>query len=93
MAFGDNSFGPHLAGLFDFTLTFEQSILSLLPGGLFLLALLLRLRVLLRLQKCVASRQLLAAKMVKMFSTCYPRSCELTHVLDRQRQLHNSSAC
>lgn len=64
MAFGDNSFGPHLASLFDFTLTFEQTILTLLPGGIFLLALPLRLRALLRLQKCVASRQLLATKMV-----------------------------
>ena len=31
------SFGPSATGRFDFTLTFESAILSILPSGLFLL--------------------------------------------------------
>jgi hypothetical protein len=34
----DARFGPHLAGEFDFTLLFEQSILSILPSSLFIIA-------------------------------------------------------
>lgn len=39
----DDHFGPHRANTFDFTILFEQSILSLLPTGLFLLLVPLRL--------------------------------------------------
>lgn len=39
----DDYFGPHRVNSFDFTLLFEQSILSLLPTGLFLLLVPLRL--------------------------------------------------
>ncbi|CAG7555748.1 unnamed protein product [Fusarium equiseti] len=39
----DDRFGPHRANTFDFTILFEQSILSLLPTGLFLLLVPLRL--------------------------------------------------
>lgn len=33
----DQSFGPRLASAFDFTLTFDHSILSILPNGFFIL--------------------------------------------------------
>lgn len=33
---GDDSFGPQLAGHFDFTLLFEQSIFTTLPASIFL---------------------------------------------------------
>ncbi|CAG1996834.1 unnamed protein product [Fusarium graminearum] len=39
----DNNFGPHRIGVFDFTVLFEQSILSLLPAALFLFLVPLRL--------------------------------------------------
>ncbi|RGP72643.1 canalicular multispecific organic anion transporter 2 [Fusarium longipes] len=42
----ENSFGPHRGGVFDFTILFEQSILSLLPTALFMLLVPLRLFVL-----------------------------------------------
>ncbi|QPC67746.1 hypothetical protein HYE67_009977 [Fusarium culmorum] len=42
----DNNFGPHRIGVFDFTILFEQSILSLLPAALFLFLVPLRLFVL-----------------------------------------------
>lgn len=74
MATTDNSFGPHRTGLFDFTLTFEQSILSLLPSGLFLFALPWRIRALWKLQKCVASREL---KLAKTVSQCKMRPASL----------------
>lgn len=32
----DNSFGPQLGSQFDFTLLFEDSILTILPAGLFI---------------------------------------------------------
>ena len=32
----DNSFGPQLKGNFDFTLLFEQSILTILPASIFI---------------------------------------------------------
>lgn len=34
----DQAFGPQLGSAFDFTLTFDHSILSILPNGLFILA-------------------------------------------------------
>jgi ATP-binding cassette subfamily C (CFTR/MRP) protein 1 len=44
MANPDNAFGPTLPSAFDFTILFEQSILSLLPTTLFLLLSAFRLR-------------------------------------------------
>lgn len=42
----DNEFGPRLAGSFDLTLLFEQSVLSIAPSSLFILAASLRIAVL-----------------------------------------------
>ncbi|KAI8713576.1 hypothetical protein NCS52_01302400 [Fusarium sp. LHS14.1] len=42
----DTNFGPHHPGLFDFTILFEQSILSLLPTCIFILLVPLRVSVL-----------------------------------------------
>jgi hypothetical protein len=54
----DNSFGPHAGdcrGGFDFTLLFEESILTLLPAGLILLLLPPRAWFLLRRERKVAA--------------------------------------
>ncbi|KAF5617327.1 major facilitator family transporter [Fusarium sp. NRRL 25303] len=59
----DNSFGPQRAGVFDFTILFEQSILSLLPTGLFILLVPLRLYVLWSNERATKSKPLLWAKM------------------------------
>ena len=53
----DDSFGPHAGecrGGFDLTLLFEETILSLLPAGLLLIALTPRVLYLLRRAKKVA---------------------------------------
>ncbi|RKL41261.1 hypothetical protein BFJ72_g5688 [Fusarium proliferatum] len=60
----DNSFGPQRAGFFDFTILFEQSILSLLPTGLFILLVPLRLNVLWNDERATKSKPLLWAKMI-----------------------------
>ncbi|KAF5247273.1 hypothetical protein FANTH_6530 [Fusarium anthophilum] len=60
----DNNFGPQRVGVFDFTILFEQSILSLLPTGLFILLVPLRLYVLWNHEKATKSGCLLWAKMV-----------------------------
>jgi ATP-binding cassette, subfamily C (CFTR/MRP), member 1 len=60
----DNDFGPQRAGVFDFTILFEQSILSLLPTGLFILFVPLRLYVLWNNERVTRSGPLLWAKMV-----------------------------
>ncbi|KLP15161.1 Uncharacterized protein LW94_1611 [Fusarium fujikuroi] len=60
----DNSFGPQRAGIFDFTILFEQSILSLLPTGLFILLVPLRLYVLWSNERATKSKPLLWAKMI-----------------------------
>ncbi|CVL11312.1 related to multidrug resistance-associated protein [Fusarium proliferatum] len=59
----DNSFGPQRAGVFDFTILFEQSILSLLPTGLFILLVPVRLSVLWNNERATKSKPLLWAKM------------------------------
>ncbi|KID79327.1 ABC multidrug transporter B [Metarhizium brunneum] len=64
MAAGDDSFGPHLPGYFDFTLLFEQSLLSLVPTGIFLLAWPWRIRRLWRRENIVGSRELRIVKLV-----------------------------
>ena len=43
-----HTLGPHLTGSFDFTLNFEQSILSILPSALLLIISPLRLTFLFR---------------------------------------------
>ncbi|KAF5547770.1 Canalicular multispecific organic anion transporter 2 [Fusarium mexicanum] len=60
----DDNFGPQRAGVFDFTILFEQSILSLLPTGLFILLVPLRLYVLWNHERATKSGCLLWAKMV-----------------------------
>ncbi|KAG4281248.1 hypothetical protein FPRO06_10153 [Fusarium proliferatum] len=60
----DNIFGPQRAGVFDFTILFEQSILSLLPTGLFILLVPLRLYVLWSNERATKSKPLLWAKMI-----------------------------
>ncbi|KAF5977902.1 Canalicular multispecific organic anion transporter 2 [Fusarium coicis] len=60
----DNAFGPRLAGVFDFTILFEQSILSLLPTGVFILLVPLRLYVLWSNERVTKSGPLLRAKIV-----------------------------
>ncbi|KAL5610196.1 hypothetical protein FOVSG1_004877 [Fusarium oxysporum f. sp. vasinfectum] len=60
----DREFGPQRAGVFDFTVLFEQSILSLLPTGLFILFVPLRLYVLWNNERVTKSGPLLWAKMV-----------------------------
>ena len=59
----DNTFGPHAGvcrGGFDFTLLFEETILTILPIGLLVLALPLRGRFLLRKAKKTAKGNHLA---------------------------------
>ncbi|KAM5384691.1 hypothetical protein ACJA88_002538 [Fusarium oxysporum] len=60
----DKNFGPQRAGVFDFTILFEQSILSLLPTGLFILLVPLRFYVLWNNERVTKSEPLLWAKMV-----------------------------
>ncbi|EXL76825.1 hypothetical protein FOPG_08508 [Fusarium oxysporum f. sp. conglutinans race 2 54008] len=60
----DRVFGPQRAGVFDFTILFEQSILSLLPTGLFILLVPLRFYVLWNNERVTKSGPLLWAKMV-----------------------------
>ncbi|KAF5614045.1 Canalicular multispecific organic anion transporter 2 [Fusarium tjaetaba] len=64
----DNNFGPQRAGIFDFTILFEQSILSLLPTGLFILLVPLRLYVLWNNERVTETGFLLWAKMVTIAS-------------------------
>ena len=65
---GDNEFGPRLAGSFDLTLLFEQSILSILPSSLFILAAAVRIAVLHRRNVYVRHGGLFWLKLVSMFS-------------------------
>ncbi|EFY95497.2 ABC transporter, transmembrane domain, type 1 [Metarhizium robertsii ARSEF 23] len=62
MAHTDNDFGPSLPGVFDFTILFEQSILSLLPASIFILVAPLRTWTLVRRDTIVRSRNLFLAK-------------------------------
>ncbi|KAK7736158.1 hypothetical protein SLS53_007186 [Cytospora paraplurivora] len=58
-----DAFGPQLPGSFDFTLYFEQAILSILPSALFLLIAPWRIAWLFRRQALVRSGWLLWAKL------------------------------
>ncbi|KAM0739546.1 hypothetical protein ACQRIT_007283 [Beauveria bassiana] len=64
MATTDDSFGPQLPGYFDFTLLFEQSMFSILPCGIFLLAVLCRLAQLRKRRISFGLCKLLCAKLV-----------------------------
>lgn len=61
----DSAFGPHLAHAFDFTIVFEQSILSILPSALFLSASVVRLYALAGRPVKVKSGALLLGKLVR----------------------------
>lgn len=60
----DTNFGPHHAGLFDFTILFEQSILSLLPTCIFILLVPLRVSVLWKHERVTKDGLLLWSKLV-----------------------------
>ena len=71
----DDTFGPSLRvcrGGFDFTLLFEESILSILPLSLVLLAIPLRVLFLLRRRVKVKISPLIIVKEVRMV---FRRSC------------------
>ena len=62
---GDNRLGPVVPGLFDFSILFEQSILSLLPAALFILLSPFRIYWLLKRQTETRSQALLVTKEVR----------------------------
>lgn len=67
----DNQFGPAVNGArssFDFTLLFENTILTIIPSTIFLLAALLRARSLYGSSKKVASSWNRLQKIVCLFS-------------------------
>ncbi|KAK1504420.1 uncharacterized protein CCOS01_16872 [Colletotrichum costaricense] len=63
MSGGDDYFGPQVRGYFDFTVLFEQSILSILPSALFILLVPVRISSLLRNGIRVRSGKLLWLKL------------------------------
>ncbi|OHE99829.1 hypothetical protein CORC01_04965 [Colletotrichum orchidophilum] len=63
MSVGDDYFGPQVRGYFDFTVLFEQSILSILPSALFILLAPIRITSLLRSETRVRSGKLLWLKL------------------------------
>ncbi|KAF4964511.1 hypothetical protein FSARC_7575 [Fusarium sarcochroum] len=65
----DNEFGPHRLGVFDFTILFEQSILSLLPTGLFIALVPLRIIALWNCERVAKLGPLLWSKLTII--TCY----------------------
>ncbi|KAF4779309.1 hypothetical protein HER10_EVM0002693 [Colletotrichum scovillei] len=64
MSVGDDYFGPQVRGYFDFTILFEQSILSILPSALFILLVPVRISSLLRNGIRVRSGRLLWLKLL-----------------------------
>ncbi|KXH32504.1 hypothetical protein CSIM01_13585 [Colletotrichum simmondsii] len=64
MSVGDDYFGPQVRGYFDFTVLFEQSILSILPSALFILLVPIRISSLLRNGIRVHSGKLLWLKLL-----------------------------
>ena len=60
----DPNFGPHHSGLFDFTILFEQSILSLLPTCIFILLVPFRTSVLWKHERVTKPGLLLWLKLV-----------------------------
>jgi uncharacterized membrane protein YhdT len=66
----DNHFGPDLPGIFDFTLLFEQSILSLLPTCLFIVLASWRVSQLFSRPQRAKESYLLWAKLVSVLVHC-----------------------
>ncbi|RSL59881.1 hypothetical protein CEP51_013857 [Fusarium floridanum] len=64
----DTDFGPHHPGLFDFTILFEQSILSLLPTCIFILLVPLRISVLWKHERVTKAGLLLWLKLATIGS-------------------------
>ncbi|OAA72218.1 ABC transporter, transmembrane domain, type 1 [Cordyceps fumosorosea ARSEF 2679] len=71
---GDGAFGPVLKGFFDFTLSFEHSILSILPTSVFIAVTPIHVNHLWRRQPCVKPGILL---WLKMLSTLLLLSCQV----------------
>ncbi|ATY61286.1 ABC multidrug [Cordyceps militaris] len=71
---GDGAFGPALKGVFDFTLSFEHSILSIVPTSVFIALTPLHVNHLFRRQPCVKPGILL---WLKMLSTVLLLSCHV----------------
>lgn len=71
---GDGAFGPTLNGVFDFTLSFEHSILSILPASVFIVLTPIHVNHLWRRQPCVKPGVLL---WLKMLSTLLLLSCQV----------------
>ncbi|EJP64369.1 Multidrug resistance-associated protein 4 [Beauveria bassiana] len=71
---GDGAFGPTLDGLFDFSLSFEHSILSILPTSVFIVLTPVHVNHLWRRQPCVKPGVLL---WLKMLSTLLLLSCQV----------------
>jgi hypothetical protein len=65
MATPDDQFGPQVPGVFDFTILFEQSILSLLPTALFIIVAPLRIFRLVGREKRVNTGLVLWSKLVR----------------------------
>lgn len=61
---GDRAFGPQLEGQFDFTLLFEQVMMTIVPGGVIALSLPYYLRTAIKAEQKVRSGFLLWAKLV-----------------------------
>lgn len=98
MARTDNDFGPSLPGFFDFTILFEQSILSLLPASIFILVAPLRTWTLVRRDTIVRSRNLFLAKQVRTVEsrqviTDVKRWFPTKHALGHHRRLFLPSTC
>lgn len=70
----DDAFGPHLPGVFDFTVVFEQTILSLLPTCLFVVLAPFRVSALLRHGDRVRPGPHLWAKLVSCRARASARS-------------------
>ncbi|KAI8655282.1 hypothetical protein NCS57_01276500 [Fusarium keratoplasticum] len=64
----DTNFGPHHSGLFDFTILFEQSILSLLPTCVFILLVPLRVSILWKYERVTKPGILLWSKLAAIGS-------------------------
>ncbi|RDW93046.1 ABC transporter, integral membrane type 1 [Aspergillus mulundensis] len=86
---GDAAFGPRVdttCRAFDFTLTFEDALLSCLPAALFLLFIPLQLYRLWKQARLVQRSALLAAKLGSLGALLI---CQLVFLI--QRQLHSSA--
>lgn len=81
----DDSFGPHAGGCrggFDFTLLFEETVLTLLPLGVLLLVLPLRVWFLLtRPKKLAVGNYLAVIKLVSLLMYCAIRADALTNCI------------